>query len=218
MEHRSVSSKIRVFIHYHTQARNNMASSSTLQWVADHYDPDSKFLGITYDRQLTFGLHASIVGSKMKLEAGGLRYLALTDWGYQKSTIRSTYVATGRSTVECAAAAWLPWVSLSTMERLEMCQRYAGGAITGQLKMTPAEVILVEADLPNVAIRATQLSVIAMEKSLRMPDANPRGRIAIAIVRQRTKKTSWRKTASEVRRSIFGSTQPERSPGLLPPC
>ena len=30
------------------------------------YDRNPKFLGITYDRQLTFGLHASIVGSKMK--------------------------------------------------------------------------------------------------------------------------------------------------------
>ena len=51
--------------------------------------------------------------------------------------IRSTYIATGRTTVEYAAAEWLPWVLLSTMETLEMCQRYAGRAITGQIKMTP---------------------------------------------------------------------------------
>ena len=47
-----------------------------------------------------------------------------------------------------------------------MCQRYAGRAITGQIKTTPAEAILAEADLPTIATRATQLNTILMEKSL----------------------------------------------------
>ena len=47
-----------------------------------------------------------------------------------------------------------------------MCQRYAGRAITGQIKKTPVEAILAEADLPTVATRVTQLSTLAMEKSL----------------------------------------------------
>ena len=95
------------------------------------YNPNPKFLGITYDRQLTFGLHSSIVGSKMKQQAGALRKMASTDWGYEKSILQSTYIATGRSTVKYAAAAWLPWLWISMMEKLEMCQRYAGRAITG---------------------------------------------------------------------------------------
>ena len=100
----------------------------------------------------------------MKQQAGGLRCLASKDWGYEKSILRSTYIATGRSNVEYAAAAWLPWVSISTLGKLEMCQRYAGRAITGQMKTTPVEAILEEADLPIVATWATQLSTIAMEK------------------------------------------------------
>ena len=59
--------------------------------------------------------------------------------------------------------------------------------------MTHVEAILAEVDLQTVAIRATQLSTIAMEKSLRMPHTNSRRKIATAEVRQRTKKTSWRK-------------------------
>ena len=74
---------------------------------------------------------------------------------------------------------------------------------------TPVDAILAEADLPTVATRATQLSIIAVEKSLRMPDTNPRKQIATAEVRQRTKK------ASEVWRSIFGSTHPEWTPATL---
>ena len=73
-----------------------------------------------------------------------------------------------------------------------MSQKYAGRDITGQIKTTLAEAILADADLQAVATRATQLSTIAMEKSLRMPDTNPRKQVATAEVRQRTKKRSWR--------------------------
>ena len=58
-----------------------------------------------------------------------------TDWGYEKSILRSTYIATGRPTVEYAEAAWLQRVSLSMMEKLEMHQRYAGRVITGQIQI-----------------------------------------------------------------------------------
>ena len=89
----------------------------------------------------------SIVGSKMKQQAGALRCLASTHWGYKKSTLRSTYVATGRLTVELQ-------------------------------QMTPAAAILAKANPPTIATRATQLSTIAMEKSIQMPDTNPRWQIA----------------------------------------
>ena len=49
-----------------------------------------------------------------------------------------------------------------------------------------------------------------------MPDTNPIKHIAIAEIRQRTKKTSWRKKASEDLRSILGSTQLKRTAGVLP--
>ena len=134
-----------------------------------------------------------------------------------KFTLRSTYIATGRSTVEYVAVPRLPGFLLSTLVKLVMCQRYAGGAITGQVSTTPAETILAEADLPTVVTRATQLCTIAMVKSDRMLDTNPIWQIATTKVHQNTKKTSRRKTASEACRYIFGSMQPERTPGFLPP-
>ena len=77
----------------------------------------------------------------MKQQAGVFRCLAATDWGYEKSILRSTYIATGRSTVEYAAAAWQPCVSLSTMGKLKMCHRYAEKVITRQMKTTHVEAI-----------------------------------------------------------------------------
>ena len=157
-----------------------------LSWQQIKHIPNPKFLGITYDRQLPLGLHAPTGSSRMKQRDRALWCLALTDLGCEKSILQSTYIATGKSTVEYAAVAWIPWVSLSTMEKLKMCQRYSGWPITGQIKTTPVEAFITEADLWTVATRATILTTMAMEKSLRMHDANPRRQIATADVRQRT--------------------------------
>ena len=121
----------------------------------------------------------------------------------------------GRSTVEYTAATWLPWVLISTMEKREMCQRYAGRTIAGKIKKTPVEATLADSDLPTLATMATQLSTIAMEKCLWMPDTNQKMQIVTAEVRQCTKKKGWRKKASKVWRSILGSTQPERTTAIL---
>ena len=98
-----------------------------------------------------------------------------------------------------------------------MCHRYAGRAITGEMKATSDEAIIAEADLPTVTIKATQLSTIATEKSLRMLDAIQRRQIVTAQVLLRTKKSSLMKKASDVWRLILETTLPEWIPELLHP-
>ena len=169
-----------------------------------------KFLGVTYDGQLTFVPHAATVGGKLRRQASALRCLATTDWGYDKQTLLATFITTGRSAVEYAAATWLPWVSSSTMEKLETCQRFAGRAITGQVKTTTVEAILADANLPKIGTRATQLCAIALKKSKRTAPENPRHQIAEQSFRQRTKKP-------EQYGSIFGKTSSAKQPELFPP-
>ena len=98
-----------------------------------------------------------------------------------------------------------------------MCQRYDGRTITGQIKITHVKVISAEADLPTIATRATQVSTIAMEMSLWMPDANLRRQIATAEVRQCSKKTSRRKKPARYgdlslgphnQKGLWGSSHP----------
>ena len=75
------------------------------------------------------------------------------------------------------------------MEKLEIFQWRAGRAITGQIKTSPVEAILAEADIQAVATGAAQLRTIAVEKSLQMPDAYPKSQVASSEVRQRSRKT-----------------------------
>ena len=105
----------------------------------------------------------------------------------------------------------------STMEKLETCQRFAGRAITVQVKTLPVEAILAEANLPKIGTRATQLCAIALEKSKKIAPENPRHQIAEQSSRQRTKKPSWQAKAGAVWESIFGKTSSAKQPELLPP-
>lgn len=87
----------------------------------------------------------------------------------------------------------------------------------GQLMSIPTEAILAEANLPSIKTRSTQLTTIAMEKSLLREEVNPRHQLATKIVRQRTKKESWRKRVKEKWKKIFGYNNPQTQPALLPP-
>ena len=126
------------------------------------YDATPIFFGVTYDRMVTLFRH---VGNSLKRQAGALRRLSYTSWGYDSHTLSATYITTGRSKVEYIRRIFLAaWISNSTMENQERSQRYTGRAITGQLRTTPTETIIAEANLPSIKTREIQLSTIAMEK------------------------------------------------------
>ena len=126
----------------------------------------------------------------------------------------------GRSVIEYAAPAWIPWISKTNLENLEAAQRYAARAVTGQLKTTPAEAILIESDLPSIKTRSRQLAISAFDKALRLPEDNPRHGVATREEGIRTKKTDWRDHSRKLWRDIFEGREPdcvESLPCLRPP-
>ena len=75
---------------------------------------------------------------------------------------------------EYGTFSWLRWISNSTLENLVRAQHNAGRDITGQLRTTPVEAIVTEANPRLIKTQAIQLSTIAMEKSLRTAVTNQR--------------------------------------------
>ena len=71
------------------------------------YNGNPKFLGVAYNRQLTFSAYTDIVCKKVKKRTVALRKLANTEWGNDKETLHATYVAVGKSSIQYATAAWL---------------------------------------------------------------------------------------------------------------
>ena len=185
----------------------------TLDGQAVRHNDTPTYLGVTYDRQHTFSCHANLVDNSLRRQAGALQKLASTSWGYDRQTLSTTYIATGRSKVEYGTSYWLLW----TLENLEWSQCYAGRAITGQLHTTPVEAILAEENLHSINTRAVQLSTIAIDKSLRTTVTNSRHTTANQRVRQRTQKPIRREKTDDVWQKILGDTKPTMTHTPKPP-
>jgi ribonuclease HI len=94
------------------------------------------------------------------------------------------------------------------MADLEKVQREAVRKITGALKSTPIDAIMSEAELPPLAHRAVTLATIAVERSMRAGDSNPRFIMMMKEQRRRLKKTCWRQKAVERWKSLFNTSRP----------
>ena len=74
--------------------------------------------------------------------------------------------------------------------------------------------MLIEAGLQPIEIRATQNSISAYDKSLRLQPNNPRRKIAVSQGNRRTKKNEWRPFAASNWRDTFGNTDGSASVGI----
>ena len=72
------------------------------------YNATKKFVGVTYDRQLTFSRHAALVGNSLTRQTGALQRLASMSWGYDHQALSATYIVTESSKLEYSASSWLP--------------------------------------------------------------------------------------------------------------
>ena len=83
------------------------------------------FLGVTFDRSLSFNGQLSKVCTKT---VSGMRILSVltnSRWGWNKAAVRAMYCALCRSVMDYSAAAWQPWLARTAMEKMERCQNKA---------------------------------------------------------------------------------------------
>ena len=66
--------------------------------------PSPTFLGVAYDRRVTFGTQVKKVSQQMLRRTNLLRVVGGTTWGWQKKDLRTVYIATQRSVAVHAAA------------------------------------------------------------------------------------------------------------------
>ena len=116
-------------------------------------NPTLMFLGVIYDRQLTFGEHVQSLCRRVNKRNGLLRMLGGKDWGWKKEDLRKVYIAISRSAIEYAAPAWTPWTSATNIAKLERVQLAAARSITSLVESTPTEAVLCGAELRPLEYR-----------------------------------------------------------------
>ena len=131
------------------------------------------FLGVKFDRMLSFRQHIDDLKTKMARRTNTMRALSGKSWGAAASDLRTVYTAFIRSCAEYAAAGWMPGTAPSNLEHLEIAQRRGCRVITGCLKSTPAAALEREADQLPFSVRRRQLAAVAVQRHLRDIPGDP---------------------------------------------
>jgi ribonuclease HI len=125
------------------------------------------FLGVTFDRTLTFRSHIAEIEKRMKKRMNILRAASGTSWGADASDLRTVYIAYIQSCAEYGAAAWMPGTARKNLDRLEIAQRQAARIITGCLRSTPTVALTREADLVPFQHRRNKMAAMAVQRHSR---------------------------------------------------
>ena len=159
------------------------------------FNPTPTFLGVTFDRTLSFSKHVSSLKAKFFPRSKALRCISASPWGPSKESLSVLYKSFLRSLLTYASPGWFPFLSATSLTKLERFHRAASRAITGCLSSSPIPR-LTEASLPSLRVTLTHFTLLSYERALRLPTFFPISGLARLGVKPRLCRSSWRAFAS----------------------
>ena len=162
----------------------------SVEGVEIRFNPTPTFLGVVYDRTLSFRPQVDKVAAKVKSCNRILGALGAKDWGWEPSLMKRVYQAVGLSTIRYCGPGWQPWLAKTNIETLERAQNQCLRTITGMCAGAPVEALRLETGCQSVATVIKQDALVAMEKSLRLTVSNPRRSVMTRQVHHRTQRPS----------------------------
>ena len=102
------------------------------------------FLGVTFDRTLSFSKHVSSLKAKFFPRLKALRGISAPSWGPSKESLFLLYKCFLRSLLTYASPAWFPFLTAANFIKLERFHRAANRAITGCLSSSPIPPLFFE--------------------------------------------------------------------------
>ena len=141
------------------------------------FNPTPTFLGVTFDRTLSFSKHVSSLKAKFFPHLKALRCMSASSWGLSKESLFFLYKSFLRPLLTYASPGWFPFLSGTNLTKLERLHRAASRAITGCLSSSPIPLLLSEASLPPLQVTLTHFTLFSYERALRFPTSFPYFRI-----------------------------------------
>ena len=133
------------------------------------FNPTPKFLGVTFDRTLSFGAHVQSLCSKFYPRHKALRSIATASWGPTKELLSLLYKAFVRSVLTYACPGWFPFLCNTATNHLEVLHRTACRVNTGCLFSTPSSLLLLEGQLPPLKLTLEHQTLYSFERALHLP-------------------------------------------------
>ena len=180
-------------------------------------NPIPTFLGVTFNRTLSFSKHVSSLKAKFFPRLKALRCISASSWGPSKESLSVLYKSFLRSLLTYASPGWFPFISATNFTKLERLHRAASRAITGCLSSSPIPLLLTEASLPPLRVTLTHFTLLSYEWALRLPTSFPISGLARLGVKPRLCRSSWRALAS-THPLMLPSTCSREALVACPPC
>ena len=124
------------------------------------------FLGVTFDRTLSFSKHVSLLKAKFLPRLKALPCISVSSWGPSKESLSVLYKSFLRSLLTYASPGWFPFLNATNFTKLERLHRAASRAITGCLLSSPIPLLLSETSLPPLRVTLTHFTFLSYEWSL----------------------------------------------------
>ena len=160
------------------------------------FNPTPTFLGVTFDRTLSFSKRVSSLKAKFFPRYKALRCISASTWGLSKESLSVLYKGFFRPLLTYASPEWFPFLSVTHITKLERLYRAASRAITGCLLSSPIPLLLSEASLPSIRVTLTHFTLLSYERALRLQTSFCISGLARLGVKPRLCRSSWRAFAS----------------------
>ena len=181
------------------------------------FNPTPTFLGVPFDRTLSFSKHVSSLKAKFFPRLKAIRCISASSWGPSKESLPLLYKSFLRSLLTYASPGWFSFLSATNITKLERLNRAASRAITGCLSSSPIPLLLTEASLPPLRVTLTHFTLLSYERALRLPTSFPILGLARLGVKPRLCRSSWRALAS-THPLMLPSTCSREALVACPPC
>ena len=179
------------------------------------FNPTPTFLGVTFDRTLSFSKHVSSLKAKF-FSRLKVRCISASLWSPSKESLSVLYKSFLRSLLTNASPGWFPFLSATNFTKLKRLHRAASRAITGCLSSSPIPLLLSEASLPPLRVTLTHFTFSFYERALHVASCFPISGLARLVVKPRSCRSSWRAFAS-THSLMLPSTSPREALVACPP-
>ena len=131
------------------------------------------FLGVTFDRTLSFSKSVSSLKAKFFPHLKALRCISASSCGPSKESLSLLYKAFLRSLLTYASPGWLPFLSITNFTKLERLHQTTSRTITGCPSSSPIPFLLSKASLTPLRVTLTHFTLLSYERALRLPTSFP---------------------------------------------
>ena len=156
------------------------------------FNPHPTFLGVTFDRTLSFKHHVLFLRKKFHSRFRAFRSIASASWGPSQESLCTLYKTFIRPILTYASPDWFLFSSPTHITSVERMHRSSCRVIIGCLSSTAIPLLHIEALLPPPRVTLTHQSPSFFKRALRLPPTFLLASLANSKPRTRLKKGSWR--------------------------